>query len=110
MIVTGGSGFLGSFVVDTLRERSAAEGALLAIKRYNQSDLVNIGSSFEISIKDLIETIAGLTGFDGRIVWDMSKPICASAFNWVTLQTGSEILKCGTLCTSKNMHCVISKR
>jgi GDP-L-fucose synthase len=35
---------------------------------------VNIGSSFEISIKDLLETIARLTGFDGRIVWDASKP------------------------------------
>jgi GDP-L-fucose synthase len=52
----------------------AAEGILLAAERYNQSDPVNIGSSFEISIKDLLETIARLTGFDGRIVWDASKP------------------------------------
>lgn len=52
----------------------AAEGILLAAERYNQSAPVNIGSSFEISIKDLLETIARLTGFDGRIVWDTSKP------------------------------------
>ncbi|MFM7584962.1 MAG: hypothetical protein ACKO9F_19855 [Caldilinea sp.] len=37
-------------------------------------DSVNLGSSFEISIKDLTETIVRLTGFDGRIVWDMRKP------------------------------------
>ena len=52
----------------------AAEGILLAAERYNESDPVNIGSSFEISIKDLLETIARLTGFEGRIVWDTSKP------------------------------------
>ena len=37
-------------------------------------DSVNLGSSFEISIKDLTETIARLTGFDRRIVWDTRKP------------------------------------
>jgi nucleoside-diphosphate-sugar epimerase len=33
-----------------------------------------LGSAFEISIKDLVETIARLTGFEGEIVWDCSKP------------------------------------
>jgi GDP-L-fucose synthase len=46
----------------------------LAAERYNQSDPVNLGSAFEISIKDLVEMIARLTGFEGKIVWDMSKP------------------------------------
>ncbi len=41
----------------------AAEGITLATERYNSSEPVNIGSSFEISIKDLTETIARLTGF-----------------------------------------------
>jgi len=36
--------------------------------------VLNIGSAFEISIKDLLETIARLTGFEGRIVWDTTKP------------------------------------
>jgi GDP-L-fucose synthase len=52
----------------------AAEGIALATQYYNRSDPVNIGSSFEISIKDLIELIARLTGFEGRVRWDTSKP------------------------------------
>ena len=52
----------------------AAEGITLATERYNSSEPVNIGSSFEISIKDLTETIARLTGFNGTIRWDTSKP------------------------------------
>jgi GDP-L-fucose synthase len=35
---------------------------------------VNIGAGFEITIKDLVELIAKLTGFTGEIVWDASKP------------------------------------
>lgn len=52
----------------------AAEGILLAAERYNQSAPVNLGSSFEISIKTLVELIAQLTGFQGSIQWDVSKP------------------------------------
>ena len=52
----------------------AAEGIALATERYNSSEPVNIGSSFEISIKDLTETIARLSGFNGTIRWDTSKP------------------------------------
>jgi len=52
----------------------AAEGIALATQKYNDSEPVNIGSSFEISIKDLIEKIARMTGFEGEIVWDTSKP------------------------------------
>ena len=52
----------------------AAEGICLATERFNSSDPVNIGSSFEISIKDLTEKIARMTGFKGEIVWDTSKP------------------------------------
>lgn len=52
----------------------AAEGITLATERYNSSEPVNIGSGFEISIKDLTETITRLTGFTGGIRWDTSKP------------------------------------
>ena len=52
----------------------AAEGILLASERYNDSQPVNLGSAFEISIKALIETVARLCGFKGQIVWDTSKP------------------------------------
>jgi GDP-L-fucose synthase len=52
----------------------AAEGILLAAERYNKSDPVNLGAGFEISIKDLVDLIAKLTGFTGKILWDPSKP------------------------------------
>jgi GDP-L-fucose synthase len=52
----------------------AAEGILLATERYSGPDPVNLGAGFEISIKELAETIAGLSGFKGRMTWDASKP------------------------------------
>ena len=52
----------------------AAEGILLAAERYNSSEPVNLGSSTEISIKELATLIVKLTGYDGEIVWDTSKP------------------------------------
>ena len=52
----------------------AVEGILLATERYNKSDPINLGAGFEISIKDLVELIAKLTGFKGKITWDTSKP------------------------------------
>jgi GDP-L-fucose synthase len=52
----------------------AAEGILLATEHYNKSESVNLGSGFEISIKDLVALIANLTGYTGKIIWDKSKP------------------------------------
>ena len=52
----------------------AAEGIALAAERYNESEPVNIGSGFEISIRNLAEKIARMTGFEGELVWDTSKP------------------------------------
>jgi len=52
----------------------AAEGLLLAAEHYNSSEPVNLGSGYEISIKELAEMIAELTGFEGELFWDSSKP------------------------------------
>ena len=52
----------------------AAEGIILATGKYNKSDPVNLGSGFEISIKELVELIAELAGFEGEIKWDITKP------------------------------------
>lgn len=52
----------------------AAKGIINATERYNKSDPVNLGAGFEIKIKDLVELIADLTGFDNKIKWDTSKP------------------------------------
>jgi GDP-L-fucose synthase len=52
----------------------AAEGILSATEFYDGSEPVNIGSGQEISIKQLAELIAHLTGYEGRLVWDTTKP------------------------------------
>ena len=52
----------------------AAEAIILAAERYNKSAPVNIGAGFEISIKDLADLIVELTGFQGTVVWDTTKP------------------------------------
>ncbi len=64
----------GSPTREFLYVEDAAEGILLAAERYNASEPVNLGSAFEISIKDLAELIARLTGFTGGLVWDTTKP------------------------------------
>jgi GDP-L-fucose synthase len=64
----------GSPTREFLYVEDAAEGVLLASEKYNDSDPVNLGSGYEISIKDLVEMIAHLTGFEGKLVWDTRKP------------------------------------
>jgi GDP-L-fucose synthase len=51
-----------------------AEGIVAATERYDGAEPVNLGSGREISIRELTELIAELTGFRGRIEWDSSKP------------------------------------
>ena len=64
----------GSPTREFLYAPDAAEGIILAAERYDKSEPVNIGSAFEISIKDLTETIARLTGFKGEIRWNTAMP------------------------------------
>jgi GDP-L-fucose synthase len=64
----------GSPTREFLYVEDSAEGIVLAAEKYNKSDPINIGSAFEISIKDLVETIAKETGFKGKIIWDSTKP------------------------------------
>ena len=64
----------GQVTREFLHAEDCAEGILLATEHYNKSEPVNLGAGFEISIKELAEKIAALTGFKGRIVWDNSQP------------------------------------
>lgn len=57
-----------------LYARDAAEGILLATERYDDPDPVNLGTGDEITIRELAETIARVTGFTGQLGWDTSKP------------------------------------
>jgi dTDP-glucose 4,6-dehydratase/GDP-L-fucose synthase len=51
-----------------------ADGILTATERYQDGDPVNLGSGREISIRALVKLIADLTGFEGDVEWDTSKP------------------------------------
>lgn len=51
-----------------------AEAIVTATERYDEQEPVNVGASHEITIRELTETIARLTGFDGTLAWDTSKP------------------------------------
>ncbi|MCJ7519865.1 MAG: GDP-L-fucose synthase [Anaerolineaceae bacterium] len=64
----------GSPTREFLFVEDAAEGIMLAAEKYNDSEPVNLGSGYEISIKDLVELIARLTEFKGSLIWDASKP------------------------------------
>lgn len=52
----------------------AAKGIVKALLKYNKTEPVNLGSSMEISIKELAKIIKKESGFNGKIVWDKSKP------------------------------------
>ena len=54
--------------------KDAARAIVLATERYEKADPVNLGSSVEISIKELVDLIVELTGFKGSVAWDRSKP------------------------------------
>ena len=64
----------GTATREFLYVEDCAEAIVLAAERYEGAEPVNVGAGQEISIKDLVGLIAGLTGFTGRIVWDASKP------------------------------------
>lgn len=52
----------------------AAQGIIRATEQYDGRDPINLGAGFEVTIKDLVETICHLMEFRGSIVWDDSKP------------------------------------
>lgn len=52
----------------------AAQAIVMATKRYNKPEPVNLGSNFEISIAELAHTIGDVVGYTGKIVFDTSKP------------------------------------
>jgi GDP-L-fucose synthase len=51
-----------------------AEACLFLMERFDESGFVNVGTGSELSIRELAELIAGITGYRGKIVFDSSKP------------------------------------
>jgi GDP-L-fucose synthase len=64
----------GSPTREFLYVEDAADGIVTAAEKYNGDLPVNLGSGYEISIKDLAEMIIRMTGFQGRLVWQTDKP------------------------------------
>jgi GDP-L-fucose synthase len=64
----------GSASREFLHVEDAAEGILRAAEVMDDPDPINLGASFEITIKDLVELVVRLTGFKGGVVWDSTKP------------------------------------
>lgn len=64
----------GSASREFLYVEDAAEGILLAAEHYDKPEPVNLGSGKEITIRELVYLIRELSGFEGEIEWDASKP------------------------------------
>lgn len=64
----------GSASREFLYVEDCAKAITLATQKYDGAEPVNIGSGSEITIRDLATKIAAMTGFDGELVWDASKP------------------------------------
>jgi GDP-L-fucose synthase len=52
----------------------AARAVVLAAERYEGTEPINLGTNHEVTIRETVETIAKLVGFDGELRWDPSKP------------------------------------
>lgn len=57
-----------------LYSEDAAQGIVMGTQFYNESEPVNLGTGYEITIRDLVELICELMGFQGEIVWQTDKP------------------------------------
>lgn len=64
----------GSPTREFLYSEDAARGIVMGTQFYNSSEPVNLGTGYEISIKDLINLICKLMDFDGEIIWETDKP------------------------------------
>jgi GDP-L-fucose synthase len=51
-----------------------AQACVYLMNNYNNSDIINIGTGQDISIKDLAQMVKNEVGYPGNIVWDTTKP------------------------------------
>lgn len=70
-VVAWGSG---KPVRDFIYIQDACEAILTGAEKYDGADIINISSGVETTIRELVETVAELAGYEGRIRWDTSKP------------------------------------
>lgn len=64
----------GSPLREFLYSEDLARACVLLMQRYSQEEIINVGFGTDLSIKELAELVCGIIGFQGRIVWDSSRP------------------------------------
>lgn len=64
----------GSATREFLYVEDAAEAIVLAAEKYEKPDLVNLGSGHETGVRDLLERIRTLVGYEGSVRWDVTRP------------------------------------
>ncbi|MGB9810085.1 MAG: NAD-dependent epimerase/dehydratase family protein, partial [Caldanaerobacter sp.] len=64
----------GKVTREFLYVEDAAEGIILATEKYNEPEPVNLGTGKEITIRELVNMIAELCDYRGKIIWDTTKP------------------------------------
>jgi GDP-L-fucose synthase len=64
----------GSPMREFLHADDLAEACVYLMETYSDSELVNIGTGIDVTIKELAETVKGIVGFEGSIQWDTNRP------------------------------------
>jgi GDP-L-fucose synthase len=64
----------GSPMREFLHADDLAEACVYLMETYSDSELVNIGTGIDVTIKELAETVKGIVGFEGSIHWDTNRP------------------------------------
>ena len=64
----------GSPTREFLFSEDAARGIVMGAQHYDDTEPVNLGTGYEITIKDLVEMISQLMGFDGELIWETDQP------------------------------------
>jgi GDP-L-fucose synthase len=64
----------GSARREFLHADDLAEACFVCMRDYDSSDIINVGTGTDVTIKELAETVADVVGFAGEIEWDTSKP------------------------------------
>jgi len=64
----------GSSYREFIHSDDVSDAIVFLMENYNEEDIINIGTGVEISIKEMVEKISEIVGFEGRIIFDTNKP------------------------------------
>lgn len=64
----------GSARRELLHVDDLADACLFLLKNYDSPEIINVGSGYDLTIRELAETIANIVKYNGRLDWDITKP------------------------------------